>query len=274
MARTPFLGGREDEANRLLRRALTQAAAVKLQLRQALGAVHPRAPVVGGIPPIPGTNTKDRSSQAKQRLAQQREAADTIKDLLSQSTFDANTGITEIVGQATVRRSHDELAIILDPRSWGGNGGPVAASFVVDNNNGNYEPKKLNKKLGEAWDGEELLYEYARTDAASFENILKIEEFIVKPKLIRATYSLFECLVFMVGIFSTPGGLITNEGYVQAEKQKDGSFKLEVVKRVQVKDLTPNDPGNRFDFGETVNAMVGSALTQWIHDTSLLSPIT
>jgi hypothetical protein len=103
---------------------------------------------------------------------------------------------------------------------------------------------------------------------------LKIKRFVVTPKLIRVDYHLYDCLVFMLGIFSTPGGLITDQGHIEAKAQSDGSFSVEVLKEVQVKDLTPNDAGNRFDFGQTVNSMFGATLIQWVHDTSMLNPLT
>ena len=45
------------------------------------------------------------------------------------------------------------------------------------------------------------------------------------------------------------------------------------LKKVQVRDLTPHDPGNRFDFGLSVNSTIGAALSQWVHDTKFLRPV-
>ena len=68
-------------------------------------------------------------------------------------------------------------------------------------------PKKLRGvKLGESWQTStkeprsEFLYEYARSDVASFENILLITEFSVSKDYIRVEYQLHDCLVFMLGM--------------------------------------------------------------------------
>jgi hypothetical protein len=118
------------------------------------------------------------------------------------------------------------------------------------------------------------LYEYARSEIASFENILAIETFTVKDALIEAKYRLHDCLVCTFGLFSAPGGLTVNEGHVRAVRDpRDGWWSIEVLKRVQVRDLTPRDPGSRYDFGQWVNSTIGAALSEWVNDTRILSPI-
>ena len=79
----------------------------------------------------------------------------------------------------------------------------------------------------------------------------------------------------MLGFFSAPGGLTVNEGHVKAERDDkyENSWKVEVLKRVQVRDFTPHDPGNRYDFGQVVNSTIGAALNEWIHDTGNLRPV-
>jgi len=51
-----------------------------------------------------------------------------------------------------------------------------------------------------------------------------------------------------------------------------GSSARRATARVKVRDLTPQDPGNRYDFGEWANSMIGATLSLFVEDTSLLSP--
>ena len=54
--------------------------------------------------------------------------------------------------------------------------------------------------LGSPWKGPDLLFEYARSEIASFENILVIDMFSVKPgKELYVEYRLAECLKTIVG---------------------------------------------------------------------------
>jgi hypothetical protein len=119
----------------------------------------------------------------------------------------------------------------------------------------------------------QLLYEYARSNVASFENILKITEFSVSEERINVEYQLHDCLVFMLGMLSAPGGLTVDDGHVSAVRYDERHWRVEVFKRVQVRDLTPHDPGNRFDFGLSVNSTMGAALSEWVNDTRLLRPV-
>src|SRR5262249_51359226 len=128
---------------------------------------------------------------------------------------------------------------------------------------------------GHSWhDRNLLLYEYARSPVASFENILQIVQFTVSPDEILTEYHLYDCLACTFGAFSAPGGLLVNEGHVRAVRSSEvGWWGIEVVKQIQIRDLTPHDPGNPYDFGEWVNSTIGAALSQWIHGTAIISPV-
>jgi len=119
------------------------------------------------------------------------------------------------------------------------------------------------------------LYEYARSEFASFENILKIKRFTHDPYEVRADYELHECLVFMLGLLSTPGGLTMNQGHVIGSRSRvrPDWTDVEVLKEIRVRDLTPNDPGNPYDFGQAVNSTMGAALSSWIDDARFLRPV-
>jgi hypothetical protein len=111
---------------------------------------------------------------------------------------------------------------------------------------------------------------------ASFENILSIKHFTVTPDSVRAEYELHDCLVCTFGAFSAPGGLTMNEGSVEATPAVPDRYDVwtvEVVKKIRVRDLTPNDPGNPYDFGTWVNSTIGAALGEWVHDARLFSPV-
>jgi hypothetical protein len=95
----------------------------------------------------------------------------------------------------------------------------------------------------------------------------------VSPYEIQATYHLHDCLICTLGAFSSPGGLTINEGHVKATRIDARWSQVEVLKRLEVRDLTPNDPGNPYDFGRSVNSTIGAALSVWVHDTSRLSPV-
>ena len=52
-----------------------------------------------------------------------------------------------------------------------------------------------------------------------------------------------------------------------------GGSLIEVEKKIRVRDMTPNDPGNRYDFGQSINSTLGAALSTWVDDVSLMSPV-
>ena len=272
--RRPFLGSFDpvQNGNALLRDGLAQAAATRERLRDALSRMRlnrqPLTPNVGGASQV-------ATSSSFGHIPANGDNAD-LKALFSTSQFDAKSGLTQVKGGARVRRSLAELAPVLDPRAWGANGNPIAASLLVQDFNGEYRPsRELDYvPLGTAWDNK-LLYEYARSEVASFENILKITYFTVSPTLIHAEYHLHDCLECTFGAFSAPGGLTVNQGIVKATPSAgDPDWSdIEVTKEVQVRDLTPHDPGNPYDFGEWINSTIGAALSQWIHGTAIFSPV-
>lgn len=276
--RIPLFKREGEAADALLTQAIQIAKRTKDELREAMLARHPiqvpsivpvgasqslPAPPVMAPPPItpPVTATSD---------------ADRVSDPRCEVKFEPRSGVTEMVGRVTLRASLREMALISDPRAWSGTGGVVAASFIVrEDSFGQYFPcRDINGiKLGQSWQ-DRLLYEYAKSEVASFENILRIGEFRVGDDEILTTYSLHDCLVCTFGAFSAPGGLTLNEGHVKATRRAgEDRWDVEVLKRVRVRDLTPRDPGNRYDFGQWINSTIGAALSQWVRDASMMSPV-
>jgi hypothetical protein len=258
----------------LLKAGLEDAAAKKAQLRDALRLAGAAARVPANSR---GGNVKGRGF-ASGAVAPAADDGPQLRNPLCTVKFDANAGVTSIVGTVEVRRTIAELAPILDPRSWACTGSVIGASFLVEDNDGEYVPSTDldHMKLGKLklpGNKPVLLYEYARSEIASFENILAISKFEVRPRKIHLDYYLYDCLICTFGILTAPGGLTIDEGYSQATAGNDGWTTVEVLKRVKVRDLTPNDPGNKFDFGEAVNDTIGAALSQWVNDTSMMSPI-
>jgi hypothetical protein len=276
-----FLADRgQDIEDSLLRAGLRQAKQSKKDLRDALLRVTPRLGMAA-----PGS-TSIRSSPTGAVAPE-----DVVKDVECNVEFNANTGLTTMLCSASVRRGGAELAPVLDPRSWAANGEVIGAAFIVSRDaQGQYAPAILTPArqlqppgakgspddslpLGQEFE-HQLLYEYARSEVASFENILRIKRFVVSDTLIQADYQLFDCLNCTFGFFSAPGGLTANEGYVKAFPLNDYWWSINVKKVIQVRDLTPQDPGNKYDFGEWVNSTIGGALSQWVRDAaSALSPV-
>ncbi|HSP97003.1 MAG TPA: hypothetical protein VL049_07125, partial [Candidatus Dormibacteraeota bacterium] len=119
-----------------------------------------------------------------------------------------------------------------------------------------------------------LLFEYARSEIASFENILMIDEFSVTPgKELYVKYHLVECLKTIIGFWGVDGGLQRNDGFVRVTPVGKNRSLIEVEKNIRVRDMTPNDPGNRYDFGLSINSTIGAALSVWVDDVSLMSPV-
>ena len=132
--RRPFLAAASAEAiDDLLRTGLRDAKEAKRVLNDALLQVNPgTGSLIRGVAVDPD--------------------APAVTDLTSQTMFDAKTGITTMVGSGTVRRNRDQLAPILDPRSWSCSDGVIAAAFLVDDAEGVYKPKQLKDvPLGTSW---------------------------------------------------------------------------------------------------------------------------
>jgi hypothetical protein len=266
----------------LLRDALDQATEAKRLLRQQLLRLDPTgqvptprpAPAQHQVKPAAQREAVAVASNADEKAPPATEDAIQLADPFCETTYDAIRRLTKMVGRAKVRCPAVQLAPILDPRSWSCGGGVIAAAFLVKEHNGEYSPTALDGvELGTTWKNQ-LLYEYARSEIASFENILAIESFTATGDRIEATYRLHDCLVCTFGLFSAPGGLTVNEGHVRAIwDRRERWWSIEVLKRVQVRDLTPRDPGSRYDFGQWVNSTIGAALSEWVNDTKILSPI-
>jgi len=286
----------QDAEDSLLRTGLDQATQAKQALKDALQRVSPlqRVPKPG----TPGSRLRTTSVAAgNSATAQDAPAEDVIKDLNCDVHFNPNTGLTRMLCSASIKRTQRELAMILDPRSWSCLGDVIGAAYLVTQDaHGQYaaallpetggaavaaasvDEKFKSLELGQPWKKPQLLYEYAHSEVASFENILRIKKFSVSNSEIEATYQLYDCLTCTFGFLSAPGGLTVNEGYVTAERQTGSANKgwwlIKVKKVVQVRDLTPQDPGNKYDFGEWVNSTIGGALSQWVREAATaLSPL-
>jgi len=202
----------------------------------------------------------------------------------SQATFNAVTRINHFRAIADVQLPLDELAPLLDPRAWAAGGGVIDRSFLLTVERGEYRPAlregeaDLGSRWNSTWPGERpwLLYEFAKTDAASFENVLEITRFDVQDDAILMTYRLHDCLKCMIGFLTFDGGLVLNDGFCRVTpiKNHKGWSRIEVVKRVRVRDLTPNDTGDQFDFGQWVNTTIGVALSLWVDDIAMLTPFS
>jgi hypothetical protein len=266
--RRPLLALQAEAAvDILLREGLEKAKATKASLERGLNRVARALPESLAAPT----------------------ASSAVKDPKSKTTFDAVTGVTKIVAEAKMQRSIEALALLLDPRAWSASSSVIAAAFLVEEmDNGEYTPCLLERVgLGQSWTRRGrsgsatqnpdrfLLYEYARSEIASFENILRIKEFTATHRRVYTSYDLHECLVSMFGAFSAPGGLTMNAGFAEATPCDDdpGWCTVKVVKSIRVRDLTPNDPGNPYDYGRLVNATMGPALSAWVHDVSRVSPV-
>ena len=274
-----FLGARVPTRPAALHDALAEAETSKLTVRQALLNVATRPRFVTDASPL---------SLAAARLAQDLPSsapdpsppsADMARRPTCTVTYDAGTMLTTMLGGAEIHKTMEEIAPLVDPRSWDRGGGVIAKVFPVRDVDGEYEPSTDldDVPLGTPWsDG--LLYEYARSEVSAFENILAIPKFTVTKRgrriqEARADYYLYECLRCVVGLFSTPGGLTVNTGYVVARPAAErGWTRVTVQKTVKVRDFTPTDPGNRYDFGEWANNIIGSTLSLFVQDISLLSP--
>src|SRR5262249_14121413 len=202
----------------------------------------------------------------------------------SQATFDAVTRINHFSAFVDVQLPLHELAPLLDPRAWAAGGGVIDRSFLLTVERGEYRPAlrggepALGSRWNSTWLGKRpwLLYEFAKTDAASFEHRLDITRFDVENDEILMQYRLHDCLKCMIGFLTFDGGLVLNDGFCRAapiENQK-GWCRIEVVKRVRVRDLTPNDSGDQFDFGQWVNTTIGVALSLWVDDIAMLTPFS
>jgi hypothetical protein len=196
--------------------------------------------------------------------------------------FDANRKLTAILGAAQVRRTPANLAAAIDPRGWAKTGGIIGRAYPVEDHRGDYQPRDLGdiplgdaQRLAIAPGATMLLYEYAQSEIASFENILEITSFTAASERVFLSYRLYDCLLTTLGFWTAPGGLNVNEGYSEAVPfpDREGWSRIEVLKRVKVRDLTPNESGNPYDYGESINATMGAALSQWVDNVRLMSPI-
>ncbi len=274
--RIPLFKREGEAANALLTEAIQRAKQTKEEFREALARHSIQVPSIFPLGASQALPPPAMASPSSTSPAATTSDADRVSDPKCEVKFEPQSGVTEMVGRVTLRATPADMAVISDPRAWSATGGVVAASFIVrEDEFGQYFPcRDINGiKLGKSWN-DRLLYEYAKSEVASFENILRIGEFTVGDGEIVTTYSLHDCLVCTFGAFSAPGGLTLNEGYVKARRRSgEDRWDVEVLKRVRVRDLTPRDPGNRYDFGQWINSTIGAALSQWVRDASMMSPV-
>jgi hypothetical protein len=271
----PLVQSADRAEDGLLKTALDQALSVKRALRDALIRVAPPPRVITADAVNMGLSVRNPAA-----LAREAPAEDTaVSNPQCVVSYDGHFKKTTLLATATVHRPLEFMAPILDPRSWGCGGTIIGATFIVSVKDGIYSAGHEHGKaqLGHSWtrNRTQLLYEYARSEFASFENILKIKRFTHDPHEVRADYELHECLVFMLGLLSTPGGLTMNQGHVIGSRSpvRPDWTDIEVLKEIRVRDLTPNDPGNPYDFGQAVNSTMGAALSSWIDDARFLRPV-
>jgi hypothetical protein len=283
--RRTFLGDLDPAQNQdaLLRYSLDAMEPQKNALRDALAAAgaHPR--IAHPSAASPGTfGARQPIAQKTAARAAAQAGAPLVSDPQCTVDYDANRQVTKVLSTALIHYNIQQMAAYLDPRSWGCGNGAIAGAFLVEDRDATYVPRlTLNgEPVGKLPLGDKsfprepvLLWEYARSDIASFENILSVQFGWDGSDRIQATYHLYDCLLCTYGTFTAPGGLILDEGYVRAEARDATSTRIEVLKTIRVRDFTPLDPGDPFDFGQWVNQTIGAALSVWVSDTSLLAPV-
>ena len=275
--------------SQMIRKAGPLARGAATPFAAGLGRATP-SPAQQGIGGDPLAHGVDFSAPGAQTGNLERARAETPPDPqgpdLQRPTciawWDANRKLTAVLGAVQVRRTPEMLAAAIDPRSWGKTGGIIGRAYPVEDHRGDYKPRDVGDiplghadRLGIAPGATMLLYEYAQSEIASFENILEITSFTAALDRVFLSYRLYDCLLTTFGFWTAPGGLTVNEGYSEAVAIPDqpGWSRVEVLKRVKVRDLTPNDPGNPYDYGESMNATMGAALSQWVDNVRLMSPI-
>lgn len=282
-SRRPSLIERQPALHPAREAELQTAAARKRALRESLLRLADRPRPVGAASALsPAAAQLAIQGLRGQPPPRAPVSLDLIRNPTCKVLYDANSRLTTMVGTAEIHQPMHEMLALMDPRSWDRGGGVIAKVFPVFDDQGEYEPRtdpQLDQwVLGARWHDDLLLYEYARSEIAAFENILRIPAVDIRgpddaPESIQVYYELYECLTCIVGLLSVSGGLTVNTGWVKATPARDPEWSvLEIVKRVKVRDLNPQDPGNRYDFGEWANSMIGATLSLFVEDTSLLSP--
>lgn len=191
------------------------------------------------------------------------------------TSFDAKTKVTRIDASALINCPVKKLARIVDPRAWGLGDGIIDLAFPVSRKGHDYQAvdSDVDDELGREWKRPGLLFEYARSEIASFENILTIKRFEWERDSLVVEYELYDCLKTIIGYLTLDGGMQLNDGSVRVSPDGDGGAFIEVVKKIRIRDFTPNDAGSRYDFGESINSTIGAALSAWVDDTSMMSPV-
>jgi hypothetical protein len=191
------------------------------------------------------------------------------------TSFDASTKVTTIDASASINCPVEKLAPIVDPRAWGLGEGIIDIAFPVSRKDHDYlaVTSDVDDELGKEWKRPGLLFEYARSEIASFENILRIKRFEWERDSLVVEYELYDCLKTIIGYMALDGGMQLNDGSVTVSPDGDGGAFIEVVKNIRIRDFTPNDAGSRYDFGESINSTIGAALSVWVDDTSMMSPV-
>jgi hypothetical protein len=212
--------------------------------------------------------------------------------------LDGKTWETTVTARARVPRPLQELAAVLDPRSW-----PQCSTVFQDIEVVELDPitsiwKVLKNpslpNLGEPWstaktspgDPERGLRERVTIGAtaaggfvAEFVNVLNVELTVETNNYdpltdeIRIRYSLNESLSSLLFGQVLDGGLVNDEGYGLAVRDKlspSDWTRVEMKKTIQFRDLT--DAGGAFDYGELLNYTAPGISCLWLEDTTELSP--
>jgi hypothetical protein len=106
-----------------------------------------------------------------------------------------------------------------------------------------------------------LLFEYAKSEIASFENILMIDTFHGEPSKLYVGVPSDGLPEDDHRLLGSRRRLQRNDGFVKVTPAGRNGSVIEVEKNIRVRDLTPNDSGNRYDFGQSINATLGAALS-------------
>jgi hypothetical protein len=214
--------------------------------------------------------------------------------------LDGKTWDTTVTATARVPRPIEELAVVLDPRSWHRCGSSVFKDIqIMEFDPTVPEQWKIIKhpnlpRLGEPWSTirkspgdpelglfEQVIIGATATDGfvAEFRNILNITltKSLRNPNPqddeIRLTFSLNTPLSSTLFGQEMAGGLVNDEGFGRAVRDQLSPAdwtRVTMKKIVQFRDLTDN--GGAFDYGELLNYIAPGLSCLWLEDSTELNP--
>ena len=190
--------------------------------------------------------------------------------------YDPMTLVSEVTGSVQLRKKPQELAGIIDPRTWDDYNPVFEAAYrveldqdgavVFDNGGMPVELAEPNGR-GEGWTGvlyEDVSWETDGGTASRFRNLLNIR-FSSSPKRVQAKYALRRCLASQLWIVERPGGIDVDSGTWTARALRGGWTELRLVKRLRFTDATVRDASPMgWDFGQIMNYLTPAFLGMWI----------